>query len=91
MGTICGSCELQSIKHIRDPNIEITTLVVGTLSTFYLQNVLGARASWVLWCTVCRLRAQAFLPWMNAHITQTIRFGVKLAMLQPASSSYWQV
>ena len=37
-----ASVVYNAIKHVRDPNIEITTLVVATMSTFWLaENVLG--------------------------------------------------
>ena len=41
-GLFLAAVSYEAIKHIRDPNIEITTLVAGTLSTFWLaENVLG--------------------------------------------------
>ena len=41
-GMFMASVVYNAIKHVRDPNIEITTLVVATMSTFWLaENVLG--------------------------------------------------
>jgi NhaP-type Na+/H+ or K+/H+ antiporter len=41
-GLFMASATYQAVKHLRDPNIEITTLVFSTLSTFWLaENVLG--------------------------------------------------
>jgi NhaP-type Na+/H+ or K+/H+ antiporter len=41
-GLFMASVAYNSIKHVRNPNIEITTLVVCTLATFWLaENILG--------------------------------------------------
>ena len=41
-GVFMAAATYQGIRHLRDPNIEITTLVFATLATFWLaENVLG--------------------------------------------------